>query len=103
MEYKIIKNLQNDFLVLAILEFIIALLSVLFLKSNIISVVPNIIFGVVMLLGYNMAGQRKKEAGTIGIVIGILMVLTILKHDIVDCLLGVFLISHVFKYNKLFK
>ena len=34
MEYKIIKNLQNDFLVLAILEFIIALLSVLFLKSD---------------------------------------------------------------------
>ena len=99
---KIAKNLKNDFLVLAILS-LIASIGVFFLSkdnSNIM-IRAGIQIGYTLLLfwGYAMAKQEKKSAGILGIVVGILMILTFFS-SIIDAILGLFLLIHSVRYNK---
>lgn len=54
-----------------------------------------------MFVGYNYAKKGEKKAGTIGMVVSILMMLTIIGADILDFLLGLFVVLHSSKYNKL--
>ena len=100
MEEKIIKNLKNDFLFLAIIQIIILAIS-LFVDNSILTI-SSIVYGILLLVGYSSAKNIKKSAGSIGIFVGILMILTILTGNIIDLILGIFLVSHSVKYNKLF-
>ena len=59
-------------------------------------------FAVFLFIGYNLAKNGSKSAGTIGIIVGILMMLTIITGDIIDFLLGLFVVIHSYKYNKSF-
>ena len=47
------------------------------------------------------AKKGNKNAGIIGIIIGILMMLTILSADILDFLLGLFVLIHSIKYIEI--
>lgn len=91
------KNLKNDMLVLFILELIFFVFSILSSSFNF----PTVIFAILLFVGYNYAKKGVKTAGTIGIIVGILMMLTILSADIIDFLLGLFVVLHSSKYNKL--
>lgn len=91
------KNLKNDMIVLFILELIIFVFSIVNNAFNFFA----IIFALFLLACYIFAKKGTKAAGTIGIVVGILMMLTILTGDIIDFLLGLFVVMHASKYNKL--
>ena len=90
------KNLKNDMLVLFILDLIIFFFS-LINKANFFSLV----YAVILFIGYNEAKKGNKNAGIIGIIIGILMMLTILSADILDFLLGLFVLMHSVKYIEI--
>lgn len=90
------KNLKNDMLVLLILDLIIFFFS-LINKVNFFSLV----YAVILFIGYNEAKKGNKNAGIIGIIIGILMMLTILSADILDFLLGLFVLMHSVKYIEI--
>ena len=87
------KNLKNDMLVLFILDLIIFFFS-LINKVNFFSLV----YAVILFIGYNEAKKGNKNAG---IIIGILMMLTILSADILDFLLGLFVLIHSVKYIEI--
>ena len=93
------KNVKNDMLILGIIQVIIVILSLV--SDNF--TIQNVLFAGALIAGYDSACKGTKTAGTIGIIVGILMILTILLGDIIDCLLGIFVLSHSLKYNKCFK
>ncbi|MEG2848553.1 MAG: hypothetical protein RR904_07345 [Bacilli bacterium] len=95
---KVQKNLKNDMIVLFILELIILGFSIYFGNMSIFALV----FAVFLFLGFFLAKSGSKTAGTIGVIIGILMMLTIITGNIIDFLLGLFVILHSFKYLKAF-
>ena len=92
------KNLKNDMFILFILELIIHIFSLITDIFNFWTIVLSLVFA----MGYIFAIKGKKIAGIIGIVVGILMMLTILFGDIIDFVLGLFVLIHSVKYNKLF-
>ena len=86
-------------IVLLILELIIFVFSLINNSFNYYTV----IFLILSFVGYYLANKGVKVAGTVGIVVGILMMLTILKADIVDFVLGLFVVIHSSKYNNSIK
>ena len=96
---KIAKTLANDMMILFVIEIIYVLVSLFLSQFNFFAVV----FAIVLFIGYKKASNEEKTAGTIGMVVGILMMLTILMMDIPNFLLGLFVLIHSNKYNKLFK
>ena len=96
---KAAKNLKNDMLLLFILELIIFIISLVRSNINIFSIV----FAIFLFIGYLFAKEKRKQAGIIGIIVGILMMSTILFLDLADFLLGLFVVLHSVKYNKLSK
>ena len=92
------KNLKNDMIVLFVLELIILGLSIYTGNINIFSIG----FAVFLFIGYILAKNGSKSAGTLGIIVGILMMLTIITGDIIDFLFGLFVVMHSSKYNKSF-
>lgn len=92
------KNLKNDMIVLFVLELIILGFSIYTENINIFSIG----FAVFLFIWYILAKNGSKSAGIIGIIVGILMMLTIITDDIIDFLLGLFVIMHSAKYNKSF-
>lgn len=92
------KNLKNDMIVLFILELIILGFSIYSGNMNIFSIG----FAIFLFIGYFLAKNGSKSAGTIGIIVGILMMLTIITGDIIDFLLGLFVVLHSSKYLKNF-
>ena len=93
------KNLKSDMIVLLVLELVILGFSIRYSSPNIFPLV----FAILLFLGFFLAKNGSKAAGTLGIIVGILMILTILTGDIIDFLLGIFVILHSSKYLKSFK
>lgn len=58
---------------------------------------------VFVFIGYSLAKQGKKSAGVIGMVVGILMILTILSGDILDFVIGIALVINSNDYLKKIK
>lgn len=86
-------------LVLLILELIILVFSLINRSFSFFT----LIFAVLLIIGYIYAKKGEKVAGTIGIIVGILMMLTILTVDVIDFVLGLFVLLHSLKFNKLIK
>ena len=99
---KITKILKNDFMVLAIIELIIFFISIIGKKY--FAIATSIVYFLVLIKGYQDAVDMKKSAGTIGIVVSVLMLLfSIPLLDIIDFMLGLFMLIHSIKYKKFFK
>ena len=101
---RIVENLKNDFLALAILSLILSIgIFILYKGDNniMIRLGIQISYSLLLFWGYTMAKQGKESAGILGIIIAILMILTIF-NSIIDALLGLFLLIHSIKYQKLF-
>ena len=94
---KIQKQLINDLLILGILSLISAVYY-LIAKLNFM----NIIFTTLLFMGLYNAKKGNQIAGKIGIVSGVLMMLTILNFDIIDFILGFFVLKRSINYNKFF-
>jgi len=99
-ELKIIKNLKNDMLVLFCINLL--LIGLLFYTKlyTITDLLVYIINALCLFVGYRAAKQSKNYAGILGVVVGISM---ILSGSIIDAVLGIFVIIHSFKYNKVIK
>lgn len=82
---------------LFVLELIILVFSIITNAFNVFTIV----FAILLFVGYTFAKKGTKIAGTIGIIVGILMMLTILAGGEIDFLLGLFVVIHSSKYNKL--
>lgn len=93
------KNLKNDMIALFVLEIIGFALSIGIDKINYFSLV----FAILLLVGFLLAKNGSKAAGIVGIVTGILMMFTIILGNIIPFLLGLFVLIHSLKYNKLYK
>ena len=93
------KNLKNDMLALFVLELIIFIFLIINNSFNFLA----LIFAIMLFVGYLFAKKGQKTAGIIGIIVGILMMTTILSGDLIDFLLGLFVLIHSVKYNKLTK
>lgn len=97
---KIRKNLQSDMIVLFILELIILVFNVV--NFSIVGIIASAVIAILLMTGYQKAKNREESAWVIGVVVGILMMLTILLGDIIDFLLGLFVLTHSLKYKKTF-
>lgn len=95
---KIKKMLASDMKLLCILSAFLTIVS-FFIKFNIF----QLIYTIFLFIGWSMANDGKKSAGTIGIIVGILMILTILTGSVIDMLLGIFLLIRSIKYKIFFK
>ena len=97
---KIRKNLQSDMIVLFVLELIILIFNVV--SFNVIGIIASAVIAILLMVGYQKAKNHEESAWGIGVVVGIFMMLTILLGDIIDFLLGLFVLLHSLKYKKTF-
>lgn len=94
---KAVKTLKNDIMVLIVVSI---LLIVLYYFSKGEFLIFNFIYLIFLLFEYNLVKKEEKIAGNIGIIIGVLMMLSIINYDLLDFLLGLFLFMHSNKYIK---
>lgn len=97
---KVRKNLQSDMIVLFVLELIILGFNVL--NFSITGIIASAVIAILLMAGYQKAKNREESAWVIGVVVGVLMMFTILLGDIIDFLLGLFVLIHSLKYKKTF-
>ena len=93
------RNLKNDMMVLFLLELIAFIISICMKNINIFFLV----YAALNFLGYSLAKLGSKMASTIGFIIGVLMIITIINGSmgsIINFLLGIFVVIHSLKYNK---
>lgn len=93
---KIKKTLKNDMTVLFAIQLLGLVYSIFEKKFN----YSIVIFALLFLLEYAFVDNGKKIAGIIGIILSIFL---IISGNIINILLGMFVILHSFKYNKLVK
>lgn len=96
------KTLKNDFIFLLVIYVIIFAL-MLFDKLEIVTFLIRVAQVSGLSLGLYLASRQKLGAGIVGIVFGILLMITILEHDILDAFLGLLLFIHSLKYIKNYK
>lgn len=87
------KNLKNDMIFLFILGLIGCGYSMYIGELYIFS----IILTVFLFIGFILSKNGSRAAGILGIIVGILM---IMSGSIIDILLGIFVTIHSIKYNK---
>ena len=93
---KIANNLNLDFLVLVIFSIIAFVYSILQSSFEITYIIELAI----LIVGYIGSKNKKPYAAVCGIITGFFM---ILFGNIIDLLLGIFIIIRSFKYNKILK
>ena len=89
-------TLKKDYLFLIIISAIVLILY--FNESTFNNNLFRIIDIAVLVVGYVLAKKSNVIAGYIGLVCGLLMVLTILHMDFLDTLLGLVLLVHSIKF-----
>lgn len=92
------KRLKTDMLIVLIFQIINVGLSFFENTLNIVIVINLILVS----FGYFESKKGTKSAGIIGIVIGILMLINILKFEIIDFMLGLFILIRAIKYTNEF-
>ena len=96
------KNLKGDMIFLAIAEIVILIIVLINLgdyyqKELIYKSIASIISIVFMIYCYNLADSKSKSAGYLSIVIAVIMKITL---DIINVILGIFLLIHSSMYIK---
>lgn len=104
MEFeKIKKSLKTFFLVLGIFQVITVGLNIYNDGFELLTAIFGFTYIALYAIGYVSAGKGEKSAGIIGIIMGCVLIATILVFDIIDPIIGIFLIIDAVKYNKLYK
>jgi len=93
------KLIVNDMLLLFIFQIIAIIFSIVQGGFSI----QSIGFAVLCFFGYMEAKKGTPSAGTIAIVVGLLMICTIIMFDIFDFILGIFVLIRGITYSKQFK
>lgn len=103
---KVKKYLKQDMITLFVLEILVIVLSLFTnlvqYKYYTVGIICCLAFAIVLFFGFLYAKNGEKIAGTIGIVVGVLMMLTIINNEGIDFLCGVIVFVHSIKYNKYF-
>ena len=89
-------------LVMGILQ-VLSLALILNSEFEIISLIFGVVYVTLYAVGFLSAQQGTKMAGISGIIMGCVLIATILIGDILDCIVGIFLLNEAIKYNKLYK
>ena len=96
------KTMKIFMLVMGILQ-VISLVLILTGEFEVISLIFGLVYIVLYFVGFLSAKQGTKMAGIAGIIMGCVLIATILIGDIIDCVVGIFLLIEAIKYNKLYK
>ena len=96
------KTMKIFMLVMGILQ-VLSLALILNSKFEIISLIFGVVYVALYAVGFLSAKQGTKMAGIAGIIMGCVLIATILIGDILDCVVGIFLLIEAIKYNKLYK
>lgn len=96
------KTMKIFMLVMGILQ-VISLVLMLTAEFEVISLIFGLVYIVLYFVGFLSAKQGTKMAGIAGIIMGCVLIATILIGDIIDCVVGIFLLIAAIKYNKLYK
>lgn len=102
MNNDVINKYKNSFITLGTIQLIVIILS-LISNFNIIELIIAGISFILFFIGFCLADSKKKSAGYIGILIGILLLFSIIIKDYLSALIGVSLIISSIKYIKCFK
>lgn len=96
------KTMKIFMLVMGILQ-VISLVLILTGEFEVISLIFGLVYVALYVVGFLSAKQGTKMAGIAGIIMGCVLIATILIGDIIDCIVGIFLLIEAIKYNKLYK
>ena len=96
------KTMKIFMLVMGILQ-VISLVLILTGEFEVISLIFGLVYVALYVVGFLSAKQGTKMAGIAGIIMGCVLIATILIGDIIDCVVGIFLLIAAIKYNKLYK
>ena len=96
------KTMKIFMLVMGILQVLTVVL-MLTKEFDIISLIFGLVYIALYVVGFLSAKQGTKMAGTAGIIMGCVLIATILVGDLIDCVVGIFLLIEAIKYNKLYK
>ncbi len=96
------KTMKIFMLVMGILQ-VLSLALILNSEFEIISLIFGVVYVALYAVGFLSAKQGTKMAGIAGIIMGCVLIATILIGDILDCVVGIFLLIEAIKYNKLYK
>ena len=96
------KTMKIFMLVMGILQ-VISLVLILTGEFEVVSLIFGLVYIVLYFVGFLSAKQGTKMAGIAGIIMGCVLIATILIGDIIDCVVGIFLLIEAIKYNKLYK
>lgn len=97
------KHLKIFFIVLGILQVLSVGLTIYNNGFELLTAIFGFIYIALYITGYITASKGEKFAGTVGIIMGCVLIATILLFDILDFAVGIFLVIEAVKYNKLFK
>ena len=86
------KTLHNDFLLLFFLELIILAYTLTAGDKNIN--IFNVVYLVLTIIGFGLTFSNSKNSWIVGIIIGLSMMLSIISFDIIDAVLGLFIVIH---------
>lgn len=89
--------LANDFLVLMFWSLAVTIFVTVY-DFNIVNFCHYVAIILLHIIGYKLAVNNKRIAGLIGIIVAICMILTILENDIIDMLIGIFILMHSIIY-----
>ena len=102
-EFEKSKKIMKIFmLVMGILQ-VISLVLMLTKEYEVITLIFGLVYVALYVVGFLSAKQGTKMAGIAGIIMGCILIATILIGDILDCVVGIFLLIEAIKYNKLYK
>lgn len=88
------KTLRNDFFLLFAIE-VISIVYVLTSKEPNLNIL-TIVYTLLTLLGIFLTTCYPKYSWIVGMIIGLAMILSILDRDIIDAILGLFVVIHSF-------
>lgn len=96
------KTMKIFMLVMGILQ-VLSLVLTLTNEFNVVSLIFGLVYVGLYVAGFLSAQKGTKMAGIAGIVMGCVLIATILLMDILDCVVGIFMLIEAIKYNKLYK
>lgn len=101
MNNDVINKFKNNFITLGAIQLVVIILSLID-DFNLMELVIAVVSFVLFFIGFCLADNKKKSAGYMGIIIGVLLLMSIVIKDYLSALIGISLIFNSIKYIKNF-
>ena len=96
-------NLTNSLLAIFVLYLFIIAFSIISTKSIKLDTIILVIYAIGLLFSYIKTKNKEQIGGVVGLIVSILMMVTIINHNVMIFLLGLFVFIYSIKYLKEFK